>query len=387
MTRTTKQFYSEQTLFSEGTEGYGVFRIPSLIKAGNGDILAVCEGRSELDDFGKIKIVMKRSTDNGRKWSGISIIAENGNYVTGNPSLVVDAMNPLHPNRIFLSYNICKNNETDIMYGKGVRETMVKYSDDDGYTWSNPVNITASVSKPKQNTEEYHYNFEEDWRWYAVSPCHAIQLTKGKYAGRLLFSANHTIGDGAYLSDLSNVFYSDDHGATWQLGGSVNMGGSNECTVIELDNGDIMINCRVFTNHQRYRYVSTSKDGGESWGDMTCDTALPDPGCQASLLRYSSGEVSRILFSNSASAVGSYYQHIQGRDNMTVRLSYDEGATWEKSRIINNASGAYSDMVKQQDNNIGILYELCNYSKINYCSFNLEWLTDGTDSLSVAYNG
>ncbi len=365
------EYYNEQNVFTNGTGGYNTYRIPAVIKAGNGDLLAFCEGRvNSAGDYGDIDIVMKRSSDNGATWSALQVVADNGTYQAGNPGPVVDTMDPAHPNRIWLAYNIAKNDEGTIKNGTGVREVMVKYSDNNGATWSAPVNITASVHRPNETAGGYNYTFSEDWRWYAITPGHNIQLTTGTYAGRLLFVANHSTPDGVYRS---HSFYSDDHGQTWTLGGTVPQNGTNECEAVQLSNGNVLINMRNQGTGQRYRAESISTDGGATWGAVTYNQDLPEPVCQASILRYTHAAAygtNRILFSNPAST--------SSRGTFTVKLSYDEGATWAKSRLI-NGTGAYSDLVVQADMNIGVLYER---SGLQYARFNLEWLTGGTDNLT-----
>jgi hypothetical protein len=108
------------------------------------------------------------------------------------------------------------------------------------------------------------------------------------------------------------------------------------------------------------------------------DTALPEPRCAASIIRFTtaaSGGRNRILFSNPASTAG--------RDNNTVKMSYDEGQTWPVNRTVCATSASYSDLAIQCDRRIGVLYETGAYSGtvIHYATFNLEWLSQGRDSL------
>jgi sialidase-1 len=92
--------------FSE-TEGYKSFRIPAIVKAKNGELLAFCEGRvNGGGDFGNIKIVLKRSSDNGKTWSPLQIVASNDTLQAGNPAPVVDFTDVRYPQgRFFLFYN------------------------------------------------------------------------------------------------------------------------------------------------------------------------------------------------------------------------------------------------------------------------------------------
>jgi len=73
-------------------------------------------------------------------------------------------------------------------------------------------------------------------------------------------------------------------------------------------------------------------------------------------------------------------------------MSYDEGETWPVSKVIDPGIAGYSDMAVTPDGMIHLLYEGGiikgmgdNHYKnqaMSVVSFNLEWLTEGADSLS-----
>ncbi len=210
----------------------------------------------------------------------------------------------------------------------------------------------------------------EDWRWNAILPGSAIQLRVGAYAGRLFFAANHT---DAANQLYSHGFWSDDHGQTWALGGTVGPQ-TNEATAVELSDGRVMINMRNY-NGQKVRAVAISSDGGATWPSVYRDPQLPDPVVQASIERFTSAATldrSRLLFSNP--------NNTSSRVNMTVRVSYDEGATWAVSRSIRAGASAYSDVLVQGDMRIGLLYEHGNAGSIYYASTTLRWLSQGSDT-------
>ena len=71
----------------------------------------------------------------------------------------------------------------------------------------------------------------------------------------------------------------------------------------------------------------------------------------------------------------------RSRSNMTVRLSYDEGATWSISKVIDPESAAYSCLTRLADGRVGLLYEKDNYRALTFVAFTLDWLTDGRDRL------
>src|SRR5665213_2669238 len=120
------------SVFVSGTEGYKSFRIPAIVKVKNGDLLAFCEGRvNGGGDFGNIKIVLKRSIDNGKTWSDLQIVASNDSLQAGNPAPVVDLTDlRFRQGRIFLFYNNGNGHEMELRKGKGYRDVFYKTSND-----------------------------------------------------------------------------------------------------------------------------------------------------------------------------------------------------------------------------------------------------------------
>jgi sialidase-1 len=184
------------------------------------------------------------------------------------------------------------------------------------------------------------------------------------------------------------VFYSDDHGDTWHLGPNVVADG-NECRLVELANGDVMLNARDADNRRRpdrvRRWVSISHDGGDSWDEPYADAALACPQCHASLKRYGTEAEhgkNRILFSNPNSRYRSE-RHPYGRFNLSVKISEDEGRSWTAGRTVYPFVSSYSDLVVLPDMTIGLLYErgpqgsVRYWDEIQFARFDLRWLTGG----------
>ncbi|MBS1760774.1 MAG: exo-alpha-sialidase [Bacteroidetes bacterium] len=353
-------------VFVSGQEGYKSFRIPAVITAPNDDLLAFCEGRvHNAGDFGDVKIVMKRSSDKGKTWSAIQIIAAFDTLQAGNPAPVVDMTDPAYPKgRIFLFYNTGNNHEGEVRKGKGLREVWYKTSVDNGKTWSDAVNITLQTHRPNQPKVNPAYNFKEDWRSYANTPGHAMQLKNGKYIGRIYVAANHSAGNPQpHFKDYrAHGFYSDDHGKTFLLSEDVSLEGGNENSAAEISGGRLMLNLRNQQGDVKARYTAISNDGGVSWSTQKFDRQLPDPVCEGSILTIGSKRGKNILaFCNAADT--------SQRNNLTLRISKNDGANWYKSILIcgENKKGdvaAYSDIVRISKNKIGILYEKEGYSKI-----------------------
>ena len=180
--------------------------------------------------------------------------------------------------------------------------------------------------------------------------------------GRIFVPINYSKGEPQrdFTDYMAAGFYSDDHGKTFHIADDIGIAGSNEATAAETSNGDILFNARNQRGVQKYRITARSSDGGKSWIDAGFDENLPDPVCQGSLLHLK-GKV--IAFVNNADQ--------KDRNNLTLRISYDNGKTWKKRILIegvNDPKGrdvtAYSDIVQVNSRTIGVLYERDDYKQI-----------------------
>ncbi|HNU41670.1 MAG: glycosyl hydrolase [Bacteroidetes bacterium OLB12] len=364
----TKAQQDAVPVFTSGEDGYKSYRIPAIIRLPNSHLLAFCEGRvHDSNDFGNIDIVMKRSSDNGKTWNSIQVLADYDLLQAGNPAPVFDNSDPAYPNgRVFLFYNTGNNHEGEVRKGKGLREVWYITSVDGGITWSVPVNITTAVHRPNQPQSNAAYNFEEDWRCYANTPGHAMQFQHGRYKGRIYVAANRSAGEPqAQAMDYQAFgFYTDDHGKTFHISEIVTTPGSNESTAAELSNDRLMMNSRNQRNDIKARIVSVSNDGGATWDTTYFDKTLIDPINEGSILTLEHKKKHNVLaFCNAAD--------VSKRNNLTLRISYDDGKTWSKSVVVDKSSEvkeytAYSDLVKVSKKEIGVFYERDNYKEIVY---------------------
>ncbi|MEZ2442274.1 exo-alpha-sialidase [Chitinophaga sp. RCC_12] len=360
----------EVPVFISGTDGYKTFRIPAIIALPGGDLLAFAEGRvNGMDDFGDIDMVMKRSKDKGKTWSPMQVVAGADNLQLSNPAPVVDLTDPAYPQgRVFLFYNTGTHKEGDIIKGKGIKHCYYITSADGGRTWAAPVDITLQVHRPKQPDIDPAFNFAEDWRYYANTPGHVMQFSEGKFKGRIFIAANHTAGKAlpGARHYVAHGYYTDDHGKTFHLGNSINLPGSNESMAAQLSGDKLMMNSRNQAKDVKERIVSVSSDGGATWDTTYFDHQLVDAVCQGSILNIGTSKGKNILaFCNAADSLE--------RDNLTLRISFDDGHTWKKSYVIYKGDGskkagygyaAYSDIVQLDRKKIGVLYEKDHYSSI-----------------------
>ncbi|MGC9541139.1 sialidase family protein [Streptomyces sp. UG1] len=350
--------------FRAGREGYASFRIPAVVATAAGTLLAFCEGRVDsAADHGHIDIVLKRSTDGGRTWGPLEVAADNSWHLAGNPAPVV-----LDTGRVLLVYlrNHADATEAGILRGEvsdaDGRRIWVRYSDDDGVTWSTSREITAQVKRP-------------EWRWYATTPGHAIQLG----TGRVVVPANHTvpptgtdIGTEARYNS-GHCLLSDDRGETWRIGyvdentdGYINV---NETTAAELPDGRVYFNTRNDSPSPGNRADAYSQDGGETLvKPFRPQAGLTAPICEASILQLRDPDV--LLYSGPADPAA--------RALMTIRASTDGGVTWRSAHTADGLPAAYSDLVRIDADTVGLLYETGDFGPYETITFRRVPVTDLT---------
>ncbi|MBO0936369.1 exo-alpha-sialidase [Fibrella sp. HMF5335] len=361
----------ENVVFKNGEDGYLCYRIPAIVKSPKGELLAFAEGRkTDCGDYGDVDIVSRASRDNGQTWGPVRVVADYGEAQAGNPAPVFDLTDPAYPKgRLFMIYNTGTASEGDVRNGKAIREVWYKASTDGGQSWSDAVNITTQVSRPNKPSVNPQYAFKEDWRSYANTPGHALQIQNGRYRGRLFVAANHSEGtpQGQFRDYYAHGFYSDDHGRTWKLTPSVAYPGGNESTAAETSTGSLLMNIRNQSGDVKARLLASTPDAGQTWSGVRVAHELPDPVCQGSMLnhRLPNGRTV-LLFSNLNSQ--------SKREKLTVRVSTDDGQTWSLGQEIYPGSAAYSDLIVQANGQIGLLYEKDNYTQITYARFRYDWL-------------
>jgi sialidase-1 len=341
----------ESVPYVAGTQGYAAFRIPAVVVTRSGTLLAFAEGRQAgLGDAGNIDTVLRRSTDGGCTWGPLQVVQDSGPNTSGNPAPVV-----AEGGRVVLltTYNAGTATEAAILRGEvpaeQSRRVFAQYSDDDGATWSPPSEITAAAKLAT-------------WRWYATGPGHATRLTAGVHAGRLVVPANHSVAPPVGSTDTGaeakyyggHDLYSDDNGATWQIGyvddntdGYLNV---NETTLTELPDGRLYANTRDHNGTAPgNRGDAYSLDGGQSLRlPFRPQDTLAAPVVQGSVLQLH-GAGAPLVFSGPADPAN--------RAAMTLRVSRDSGVTWLPALALSGLPAAYSDLVQPDVDTLSVLYE------------------------------
>ncbi len=371
--------FRQADLFTAGEAGYKLYRIPGLVVTKQGTVLAYCEARrSDKGDWGTIDIQLRRSTDGGTTWSSPVSIADVPGPRTKNPVAVAQKLattgEVTYNNPVMIVDR--RSGAVHLLFCLEYMRCFHARSEDDGQTFSRPVEITAAFDA---------FRPEYDWKVLATGPSHAIQLS----TGRLVVPVWLSLGTGghAHRPSVTSTIYSDDGGASWKRGeiavpNTAEWVNPNETVIAELADGRVMLNTRSESKDHR-RLVTTSPDGATKWTTPRFDDELLEPVCMASLVRLTGRESdrTRLLFANPAT--------VDVRKKVTVRLSYDEGETWPVSRMVEEGFSGYSDMAVLPTGEILILYERGSLDNKNpyktgslaLARFNLEWLSQGKDQL------
>ena len=329
-------------LFGAGEGGYALYRIPGVVVTAKGTVLAYCEARkNSASDWGQIDVMMRRSADGGRTWGPARKVVEPPADAKKNP--VAAAQKLGRAGEITVNNPVAiadRGGAVHFLYCVEYARCFYVRSDDDGETFSAPVEVTATFEAVRPRY---------DWKVIATGPGHGIQLK----SGRLLVPVWLSTGTGGHAHRPSCVatIYSDDGGKTWAAGEIVvshpNPANPSESAAVELGDGRVMLNVR-HESEPRLRAVVVGRDGAGGWGKVRYDEALPETVCMAGMVKVPGGP---LLFSNPRNPGG------RERKNLTVKLSADEGATWEASRVLEPGPSAYSDLAVAPDGTVYCFYE------------------------------
>ena len=309
------------------------YRIPSLVTTTNGTLIAAIDERNnscgDLKWNRDINIVIRKSFDDGKTWTKIEKIID---YPLGksasDPSMIVDKKT----NEIFLFFNYM-----DLDNAKDIYRFMVIKSSDNGENWSKPVEITNNIIKK---------GWERDFMF--ITSGGGIQTKDGTLLHCLV-----------NLNKGTHVFGSKDHGKSWFLI-DTSLSPGDESKIVELSNGNWLVNSRVNSNDSRYSHISN--DNGQTWATYK-NKDLQDPGCNASLVKHDE----LLLFTNAF--------HSKYRKNLSLSISKDQGRTWAKNQTIYKGESAYSSMTKLKNGDIGVFFEKDNYTKNVFVRIPKSWLT------------
>lgn len=427
-------------LFSKATCGEGNYRIPAMIVTNSGVVVAAADERiyGGGDNPNRIDKIVRRSKDSGKTWEDkIVVVKEVGKSkmhasAAIDPALLYDDKN----NRIYMLYthtpagigilNTHKgtgltkdgdllvyskdkqyvkkdgalyengtktdytiNEEGDVSLNgeyKGnicvgdkdfkEKETfflMLTYSDDEGLTWCKPICLNNQVK-------------DEKFGFLGAGPGIGLRISKGKYAGRLVFPVYYSKGPSFMVMLSATTIYSDDNGKTWNIGVSPNntrkrLGflpmndkflfpneSITECQIIECSDGHLKMFMR---NHSGKKLIALvdSYDGGVTWENFRYQSQLVHCICQLSVITTKDVDKDVTVFLNAADK--------KTRQNGVIRLSYDEGEHFEYSRCLKEGGFVYSSMAKLPDGTLGVLYEpSTQHETVDFVKVDFDWIKD-----------
>jgi sialidase-1 len=361
--------FQSTLLWHAGDNEYETYRIPGIIVTARGAVLAYGVARRFLKDgdWSDSDIMLRRSLDDGKTWESSKRIAGDLHGVTDNPVAIASR----------------RKGDVHFLYQHNYERIFYMRSRDDGATFSTPVDITSALDTLRSQFA---------WTVVALGPGHAIELRSGRLLVPVWMAQGVQTANGQRRHAPSGIttLYSDDHGRTWKHGdiiaiNSPEMANPNEMQLIQLSDGHVMANIRTGDN-TRLRAIAISPDGIHHWTKPKFDAHLYDPICAAGIVRYSiapKDDRGRILFINpdSESLPESHQGKSGPRQNLTLKMSEDEGKTWPVSRLLHPGSSGYSDVAVAPDKTIYVLYESSldpsiKANSITLLRFNLSWLQD-----------
>ncbi len=328
-----------------GGEQYEKHRIPGLFITQKGTLLAYNEARRTAEDWAMMDILCQRSTDGGKTFSDFFSLANGTEALptVNNPVMMQDEKGRIH----FL-YCEC--------YGTKGGRILRRYSDDDGITWSEPIDITAFTA-PDERTV------------FALGPGHGITLQNGTMLIPVwLVPRCYGQPTRKHGPSVVTTFTSRDCGETWELGEwiwtSAMVVSPNETAAAELADGRVYLNIR---SQASYRSRAYSKNGATDWQGVEPDRAFTDARAFGSLTTVTDeGGKQILLFAHCANE--------NERDHVTVHLSRDGGLTWFASKLVDKERGGYVEMNAESADRIYLLYEEDWGAKCHLCTFDLDWL-------------
>jgi len=378
----------KQDLFEARTNGYKTYRIPGMVATRNNVVIVTAEARpGRGGDYDFNDVLMRRSTDGGRTFEPFLKLVDHADYGDGPVSNFV-----MIPDQ--------DSGRVVAVFCHDYARAFTLYSDDDGATWSEPIEITDVFDR---------FKADYPWRVCATGPGHGTQLRNGRMIIPVWLSdgSGTEMGKGHRGHRPSHVtlIISDNHGNTWQPGEFVCRHGDvvedikvvnpSETIAVELEDSSVMLNIRSESTRNR-RLIATSPDGATKWQYRGFDEVLTEPVCMASIIRYSwpaATEPGRILFANPDTLDQEMRRVIDpnvdrkphcDRKNLTVRLSEDDARSWSHSRVLEPGPAGYSDLAVLPDGTILCLYECDIVERIHddrylrLARLDLDWLMEGS---------
>lgn len=357
-------------VFPANTNGIARYRIPGIVVTQKGTVLAYSEARrNSSSDWGEIEIHLRRSTDGGKTWEAGKHIAHHGTRLEGNPHKKKDGGEKEQTVNNPVAIVDRDTGAIEFLYCINYARCYAMRSTDDGLTWTTPLDVTATFEPFRK-----HY----DWKVIATGPGHGIQLKSGRLVVPIWLAYGK---EGDHAPSAAATIYSDDHGNTWLAGdlavpNNSEFGNPNETMLAELSDGRVMLVTRSVSKPNR-KIITLSPNGATDWNKPTFHDQLWEPICMASITAHPS-QPGTLIYSNPHTLKlekdGKETPAGRGkRENLSIKLSRDDGKTWPVSKTLDAGPSAYSDLAVLPDGTVLCLWETKN--DIQCARFNLEWIT------------
>lgn len=369
-TATAESLLEKADVFPAGMNGIARFRIPGIVVTQKGTVLAYSEARrNNSSDWGEIEVHLRRSTDGGKTWGAGKHIAHHGTRQEGNPHKKKDGGEKEQTVNNPVAIVDRDTGAIEFLYCINYARCYAMRSTDDGLTWSPPVDVTAAFEPFRK-----HY----DWKVIATGPGHGIQLKSGRLVVPIWLAYGK---EGDHSPSAAATIYSDDHGKTWIAGDLAvpnegELGNPNETMLAELSDGRVMLVTRSVSKPNR-KIITLSPDGATGWSKPAFHDQLWEPICMASITAHPA-QPGTLIYSNphtlKLDAEGKETPAGRGkRENLSIKLSRDDGKTWPVSKTLDAGPSAYSDLAVLPDGTVLCLWETKN--DIQCARFNLDWIT------------
>ena len=356
-------------VFPAKMAGIERYRIPGVVVTPKGTVLAYCEARrNNSSDWGEIEIHLRRSTDGGKTWGPGKQIAHVGARLEGNPRKAAGGEREQTVNNPVAIVDRTTG-AIEFVYCVNYARAFAMRSTDDGVTWSAPVDITATFEP---------FRAKYDWKVIATGPGHGLQLKSGRLVVPIWLAYGKT---GDHKPSAAATIVSDDHGRTWKAGDIAlpnegAFGDPNETMITTLSDGRVLLVARNVSKANR-KLVSVSGDGATGWSTPRFHEQLWEPVCMASIVAHPSQPGTQIYSAPHTlgrDAAGKEIPAGRGkRENLSIKLSRDDGKTWAVNKTLEAGPSAYSDLAVLPDGTVLCLYE--KGTDIVAARFNLDWLT------------
>lgn len=361
---------AKSAVFPAGLQGIARYRIPGVVVTAKGTVLAYSEARkNDSKDWGEIEVHLRRSTDGGKTWEPPRKIAHQGARIEGNPHKKNDTGG--HEQTVNNPVAIVdrETGAIEFLYCINYARCFAMRSTDDGVTWSTPVEITASFEP---------FRKDYDWKVIATGPGHGLQLKSGRLVVPIWLAYG---GVGDHGPSAAGTIFSDDHGKTWKAGdlavpNTPEFANPNETMLTELSDGHVMLVSRSVSKANR-KIITLSPNGATKWSQPAFHDELWEPRCMASIVSHPS-KPEMLIFSNPHTLpMDKDGKGVPGgkskRENLSIKLSRDDGKTWPVNKTLESGPSAYSDLAVLPDGTVLCLYE--TKSDIVCARFTLAWIT------------